>query len=394
MSNTIVIQTRNQFTRPQYKMIKDNIIANPNIRYNMGTTRKPVDSALSVNAFTTDYNLSQGSSKFQTKYSSKELGLTDALVFLNEENGSVYNRLSTSAESIELVSSIGDYRYTMCKYKIVYSSDDFIDSFNNLKINITDDKYVRKAIHISIPSQVIVDPTTGAPIIIYIKTTYFDSDNTITPFEHTQDSSESTNGYRMSNKDFEQDINYIGRYYCEVDKEGKLTLYISLLTYYLVEVETDAYDTNYDNNPRRVENHFLSYSIQLNNNVFTDSGYDVKNYTQGRSDYTLESNELVSNENANKILEKVYNQYRNGKRVVTLVVFKDNYYDTNGNLVYNKDSGDTIKVGDYVYINEIKNGREVSLGTLGIGEPIKFLVTSSEISYTGGIKINLQLNEV
>lgn len=116
-------------------------------------------------------------------------------------------------------------------------------------------------------------------------------------------------------------------------------------------------------------------------------------FTNKDVDLKLNGNELVTINNAQKIIEKVYDEWQDGKKTLNLTCYKGNYYDINGNLVYNESSGETIKVGDIVipYINS--NGIERPIGNIDDTTPVQYEVTSSEIQYGGNIKLNLELLE-
>lgn len=128
--------------------------------------------------------------------------------------------------------------------------------------------------------------------------------------------------------------------------------------------------------------HTFKYDI-LETKLFDDISEDLE----------LGSNELIDEDKAITNLQNTYQEWKDGKKTLNFTCYKGNYYDTNGNLVYNSSSGDTIKVGDTIipYINV--GGIEKPIGNVDDDTPIEYVVTSSEIEYNGNTKLHLSVVE-
>lgn len=127
-----------------------------------------------------------------------------------------------------------------------------------------------------------------------------------------------------------------------------------------------------------------TYKIETSTTkLFTDKDVNLELY----------GNELVTINNAEKIISNVYANWKDGKKTLNFTCYKGNYYDTNGNLVYNSSSGDTIKVGDTILPYKNVGGIEKPIGNVDDDIPVEYVVTTSEISYNGNIKVNISAQE-
>lgn len=119
---------------------------------------------------------------------------------------------------------------------------------------------------------------------------------------------------------------------------------------------------------------------------------DGGNQAQSDNIVSLTGSKLLSDEtkiSSNKISEiisdNILNDYAEGIKTATVTVVIDNYYDSSGNKIINKDVGELIKVGDIVEVEGQKNK---------IGELIKWRVTGSKFKYDGEPLQELELMEL
>ncbi len=116
--------------------------------------------------------------------------------------------------------------------------------------------------------------------------------------------------------------------------------------------------------------------------------------------FSVNSNELMNVKNKTNdipIFEAISNSlitnYVDGKKTAFLTCKYGEYRDTSNNIVYNGSDGKCISIGDYVIPYKRKNGVDVPLAKYINGNPMVFIVTSSEIVYNGYININIELLE-
>ena len=136
-----------------------------------------------------------------------------------------------------------------------------------------------------------------------------------------------------------------------------------------------------------------NYSFHIETTLNKSSGKGELKYNENKpSDFIIQSNDLVTFEVGKEIVNEIYNKYNRGLSSISITVLDDNYYDTNGNLVYSKGQGNKLKVGDIVELYEKVGGIDTPITDFK-GENKKFQITSNEIDYNGRIKHHLELLE-
>lgn len=334
----IVIYPKNIYSKPKYNLLKNNIIKNPETEYSTGLVLDNVDyvKETEVQILNTDGNGTKVSMFSPTNY------------YLNnyEENGVIPYR------SFNFVYNNTYYTYAIVKWSI--STDD-------------NDTFIRLLQRVEM-SATINSVTGGGPRTGNITGFYknFNIDELELTFAnrneyYTYDSTTNEGTYAFTY------INYTDH----IDVYMVLGLVISYANKNDEEIKFKfvfkaggliQYKVNYIN-------------IKYNNSI--------------NSDYTLDTNELISYNVARTILNNVVKKYKEGRKSVTLSVYADNYYDENGVLIYDKTNGDLIRNGDIIKLYEYRNGGYTIVG----GNTVRYKVTSSEFEYKGQPIIHLELLE-
>ncbi len=333
----IVIYPKNIYSKPKYDLQKRNIIKNPDIDYklllrdSLDYTQSSDFEILNNNRLGTELQTPLGNQKW----------------YLNnyEDNNVIpYRHFYFTYGSLY-------YNYVIAKWNIAIDNDLFLEANNDLTIE-GDKKTLTLSSYI------------GGKLVGFYSD--FDIDN----LEITYANKNNFYNYDEST----QEGTFAFTYKNFVDH---IEVYMILgLTFTNITLSTQ--EVNYGFNfsiSKIITFNYNSYNIKYNNNI--------------NSDYTLKSNEFVTEKIGQQILEQVYNKYKNGRKSVTLSVYADNYYDENGNIVYDKTKGEIIRNGDIIKLYEYKNNGYKVVG----GENVRYKVTSSEFEYKGQPIIHLELLE-
>lgn len=200
----------------------------------------------------------------------------------------------------------------------------------------------------------------------------------------------------------EQDaLNYI-LYYYQVEGASVLDRYIvrnsrmndivvvdngdSFVLYFLVECESEYRDSS----EISIEDIMTSCSI-----TFYAKEIDSNSTTiNENSKYSLSDNELLSTTTtiASEDIYTVINnsiarEFGKGKHSIDLTCLYMEYKDTDGNVVYNGKDGNTIAIGDEIEPYYYTDNGDNPIGTYPNGDPLQFVVYSSELESNDGVYI-------
>ena len=355
----IVIYPKNIYSKPKYDLQKRNIIKNPKIN-TMYSESKSESS--SINKEFGLLNFTSGE-EVKTVTIKNQLGLTTYLRNYENNDTEIYRKLYYEDKSAY---PYGYFTYAIVKCTLYPNGDDFIFGNNNIKLegNINSVVYDWRGTGTN-------DTTTyrDRPLIAFYKD--IDIDNLVL----TKNNVEDYFYVDANNEPYTHSFAYTYK------KQG------DKLEIYFIMKALEAYE--YSNNTGSTDYYTRLINLNISNyNLFTIKYVSIK-YDNINSDYTLESNEFVTEQIGQQILEQVYNKYKNGRKSVTLSVYADNYYDENGNIVYDKTKGEIIRNGDIIKLYEYKNNGYKVVG----GENVRYKVTSSEFEYKGQPIIHLELLE-
>lgn len=380
LSNPIVIKPSNIIGKPTYSLIKNNIYKNPQIDYNLGFNYKDEPLEFTINLFTNDENVGGDYVPFYRPKNKDNNGdFTGGTPEVYNE-GYYYN-INSKENDVEILyvkenkletlffTSSLVHNNVYFKKKISDINKYYDLPYFNQKIVYVDYKnYIRKY------------------LVDFLK---WDKENEI----ETQNDISFTLSLNNELDDYNYVINNINNLtntFKLVEENGDLYFYVVMptMTYFYDYTGTVGI---YKFVNRMSENIRFKFA---NGTYYSSSGTNTMKYDNTKeSDYTLSSNELINENIAKELLQNVYSKYHNGLRSVNLSCFIDNYYDTEGNLVYNKNGNDIFKVGDIVIPYELKANKEYAVGTLGYSSPIKFKITSCELEYKGSNKMHLEMIE-
>lgn len=120
----------------------------------------------------------------------------------------------------------------------------------------------------------------------------------------------------------------------------------------------------------------------------------------GTNEFSIEVNELFQSDTTINGAEamtalgnSIVNTFKNGKNTVTLTIFYGKYLDNDGNEIYNGLDGKFIKVDDVVIPYTIRNGVSEPLFKNSFANPVEFIVTASNLTYSGNFTIQLSMIE-
>lgn len=120
----------------------------------------------------------------------------------------------------------------------------------------------------------------------------------------------------------------------------------------------------------------------------------------GANEFSIEVNELFQSDTTINGAEamtalgnSIVNSFKNGKNTVTLTIFYGKYLDNDGNEIYNGLDGKFIKVDDVVIPYTIRNGIHEPLFKNSFANPVEFIVTASNLTYSGNFTIQLSMIE-
>lgn len=334
----IVIYPKNIYSKPKYALTKNNIIKNPQIDYgrlvtnNLNYTTSSDFTVLNPNA---DGTLITTPIAGQTWY------LNDY-----EDNGVIPYRHFYFKNGENLY-----YNYAIIKWTITSDDNSFFSV--NKKVSIEGDKKTL------LPSSFI-----GGKLVGFYK-------------EFDIDELEITYANRNEYYTFDSNTN-------EGTFAFKYINYNDHIDFYMVLGLTYS-NTSYSNEEINYGFNFTISNIITSGNKYINDKYD----NSINSDYTLDTNELISYNVARTILNNVVKKYKEGRKSVTVSVYADNYYDENGVLIYDKTNGDLVRNGDIIKLYEYRNGGYTIVG----GNTVRYKVTSSEFEYKGQPIIHLELLE-
>lgn len=380
VDNPIVIKPQNIIGKPQYSIIKNNIYKNPQINYNLGFNYKNEPLEFTINLFTTDKNIGGNYVPFYKPKNRDGNGdLTGGTPQVYDE-GYYYN-INSKENDVE----------------ILYVKENVLETLFFAQTIVHNNVYFRKKISESNKYYDLADFNQKIVYVDYkdyvreylVNTLKWKEDNVI----ENQNDVLDTLSLKDELDDYDYVINNINNLtnsFKLVQENGDLYFYVVMPTMtYFYDYTGTAGIYKFVN--RMSEN--IRFKFE-NGTYFSSSGNQTLVYDNSKqSDYTISSNELINKDIASNILQNVYDNYNKGLRSVNLTCFIDNYYDINGNLVYNKNGNDILKVGDIVIPYELKGNKEFAVGTLGLGNPIKFKITSCELEYKGSNKLHLEMIE-
>lgn len=178
------------------------------------------------------------------------------------------------------------------------------------------------------------------------------------------------------------------KYIVLVDNETK-NIYIQMSIWFYEQEQTA--NTNIKTEVTITEFDF-DFVVKIDNLAITNTN---ESYGDGENEYSMPTNNLmldtttyndepISLYNAKQIIGK----YENGKKTIESEIVLHNLYDKDNNLVYNKDKGETLKIGDTViFKGNLKNDYSNILDK-------EFYITSVEFSYNGVPKLKFKGKEV
>lgn len=154
------------------------------------------------------------------------------------------------------------------------------------------------------------------------------------------------------------------------------------LRYYYINPSLNAKQSFYINQEKKDE--YTTTSIYQGFNT----SFNIE------ANYLFQENTTINGIYAPSIIaENISEQYKNGRKVVSLTVFYGKYLDLDGNVVYNGTDGKYITVDDICVPYTIRNGVEVPLLTDKNGNAIEFRVTKSTLNYDGSATVSLTMLE-
>lgn len=368
----VVVYPKNIFSKPRYSLLKNNIIKNPSVNYYKAVSSKQEYSNKSlVRTTTTQNNENELSTIIANKFFNKYYYL------YNDISWNVYDYIQSSIrDNIPIGDNqkVSYYSYVILKSEI---------KPNNLEGFGMNNSFIEGNATFNL-EQFFVNENwtlTNKKIEFFYKD--FDPDN-ISLFvpinNHESFWYMDHGGTYHSAFTFRKNSNGSIDLFCVIQCAFSRIEYIGSTN----QINTSASDINYDSII-----HDLDISIKMNLDVIKFELKELKKFDNIKVDYTVNNNEIFSLPIANNLLNNIYNKYNNGRRKIDVSLYLDNYYDENSILIYNKDLGQTIQVGDEITLYDYRNGKFAIVG----GEDIKHIVSSKEIEYQGQPIIHLTLIE-
>lgn len=369
---SVVVYPKNIYSKPKYALLKNNIIKNPSVNYYQSISEKQ------------EYN--NNSQIITTTNEANEYELITEIA--NEfHNKHFYLYFDTSWEVYDLIKyTIKDsvnntnndrlsyYSYVILKKEIITNNLDGIGNNNSF---ISGSGTFNLEQYFINTNWVLTDKK----INFFYKS--FDPDNIglFTPeANHKNFWYEDAGGTYQSAFTYRKNSNGMLEMFCVIQYAFSRIEYVGNST----QINTSATDMNYDSIIQD-----LDISINLNLDIVKFESRELIKDDKLKSDYQLNYNEIFSLPIANNLLNNIYNKYNSGRRKIDVTVYLDNYYDENSNLIYSKDLGQTIQVGDEIILYDYRNGKFAIVG----GEDLRYLVSSKEIEYQGQVLIHLTLIE-
>lgn len=388
--STTIIRTKNQTSLPKYEFVKNNIIKNPSITYELGNTNKSEKINLSISTTTNDSNMSNTPfTFFGPKYPGNKSDGSLRATSYNSTNEFYY--FTSSFQNYKLLVSMKDSnplyisnrRKYVNLYKLHYDDNYIIRFLNEGNIEISSNIKIYKR------------PTLNGLLtendILFYQGEY--------KFELSRDEKILSNA-SLSNYN---KYNYI------INNDGTVDVYLCLLItdfiysrfqektygkniysdrFYTIETSTDLIES--DHCPKNII--FENFSIDFSSEYYANSGTKKFIYDKTKTvDYSYEENEFLTESMAQDNSYSIRTMYQNGLRSATVEIFKDSKFYTNENV----EKTDFFNIGELVIPYEIKHNKEYPIGTAGRDNvsPITFEITSIEINYKGDSKVTLELLE-
>lgn len=208
----------------------------------------------------------------------------------------------------------------------------------------------------------------------------------------------------------EQDaLNYI-LYYYQVEGASVLDRYIvrnsrmndivvvdngdSFVLYFLVECESEYRDSS----EISIEDIMTSCSITFYAKEIVSNSSSINSYAK----YSLPDNELLATQTKiadtdiyTQINNSIVKEFGKGKHSLDLTCLYMEYKDINGQVVYSGKDGNTIAIGDEIepYYYTDSEG-DLPIGTYPNGDPLQFIVYSSEIESDDGVFIKNHIKAI
>lgn len=381
--NIIVIRPNNILSNIEYSLIRNNIIKNPAIEYSLGFKYMPNEKlSHSLNIIQSD-GVEDNKLKL---YKTKPNNLQGELYFEIDEDKKYFYNFNDDLELIYKKDSdfweTTNWAYketwsvntVYLKFKIKFD-DKYIMYFhkNDLTFNFNANKIIKK---IDIYNSYFTE--VSEEIV---------NENLSFTFKYNSTLANQEETIRLVEGNYASVYNQ--RYYYTEVEEGFITMYLVMpsvyydITYSTTTVPQVTFTQTIFGNPN------FDYTGDYSQTRPTDKYIYDKNK---KVDFEIQGNNLLNYNSAKEIADDIYNKYKNGLSSIRLTVSNDNYYDTNGNLIYTYGSADNLKVGDVVEIYEVVDGETVSISSKD-GVNTKYQIISNEIEYGGKVKYHLQVLE-